>query len=73
MSAPPQTPSTKGEYRMGRDHRITDWNPEDTAAWEAGNSRIARRNLLCTVAGAAFSRYVRQASDYAGGRQILPE
>jgi MFS transporter, NNP family, nitrate/nitrite transporter len=38
-------------------HRITDWNPEDTAAWEAGNKKIARRNLLCTVAGdhVAFS------------------
>ncbi len=42
---------------MGRSHRITDWNPEDTAAWESGNKRIARRNLLCTVAGdhVAFS------------------
>jgi MFS transporter, NNP family, nitrate/nitrite transporter len=38
-------------------HRITDWNPEDAAAWEAGNKKIARRNLLCTVAGdhVAFS------------------
>src|ERR1700733_7336695 len=43
--------------RMGRNHRITDWNPEDTAAWEAGEDRIARRNLLCTTAGdhVAFS------------------
>jgi NNP family nitrate/nitrite transporter-like MFS transporter len=42
---------------MGRNHRITDWNPEDTAAWESGNKAIARRNLLCTVAGdhVAFS------------------
>ena len=42
---------------MGRSHRITDWNPEDTAAWEAGNKKIARRNLLCTIAGdhVAFS------------------
>jgi MFS transporter, NNP family, nitrate/nitrite transporter len=42
---------------MGRNHRITDWNPEDTAAWESGNASIARRNLLCTVAGdhVAFS------------------
>jgi MFS transporter, NNP family, nitrate/nitrite transporter len=42
---------------MGRNHRITDWNPEDAAAWEAGNNKIARRNLLCTVAGdhVAFS------------------
>ena len=38
-------------------HRITDWNPEDSTAWKAGNSKIARRNLLCTVAGdhVAFS------------------
>ena len=28
---------------------------------------------LTTVAGAAFARYVREASDYAGGRRILPE
>jgi NNP family nitrate/nitrite transporter-like MFS transporter len=34
---------------MGRCHRITDWNPDDTADWEAGNNKIARRNLLCTV------------------------
>lgn len=42
---------------MGRNHRITDWNPEDAAAWDAGNKNIARRNLLCTVAGdhVAFS------------------
>ena len=38
-------------------HHIADWDPEDTAAWEAGNKKIARRNLLCTVAGdhVAFS------------------
>jgi len=36
---------------MGRNHRIADWNPEDTAAWNAGNDEIARRNLLCTMAG----------------------
>jgi MFS transporter, NNP family, nitrate/nitrite transporter len=42
---------------MGRNHRITEWNPEDAAAWEAGNKKVARRNLLCTVAGdhVAFS------------------
>ncbi|WP_375482585.1 nitrate/nitrite transporter [uncultured Mycobacterium sp.] len=34
---------------MGRSHRISDWNPEDTAAWQAGNNAIARRNLICTV------------------------
>ena len=36
--------------RMGRNHRITDWNPEDAAAWEAGNKKIAKRNLLWMVA-----------------------
>ncbi len=42
---------------MRRNHRITDWNPQDAAAWEAGNKNIARRNMLCTVAGdhVAFS------------------
>ncbi|MGF2943988.1 MFS transporter [Mycobacterium sp. Lab-001] len=29
--------------------RITDWNPEDVAAWEAGNHAIARRNLFWLV------------------------
>ncbi|OBG20649.1 NarK/NasA family nitrate transporter [Mycobacterium sp. 852002-51057_SCH5723018] len=43
---------------MGRrNHRIPDWDPEDAVAWEAGNKDIARRNLMCTVAGdhVAFS------------------
>jgi MFS transporter, NNP family, nitrate/nitrite transporter len=31
-------------------HRITDWDPEDVAAWEAGNKFIARRNLIWSVA-----------------------
>ncbi|BCI51017.1 MFS transporter [Mycolicibacterium litorale] len=31
-------------------HRITDWDPEDTAAWEAGNKYIARRNLIWSLA-----------------------
>jgi MFS transporter, NNP family, nitrate/nitrite transporter len=41
----------------GRKHRIVDWDPEDAAAWEAGNKHVARRNLLCTLAGdhVAFS------------------
>ena len=30
-------------------HRITDWDPEDTIAWEAGNKYIARRNLIWSV------------------------
>ncbi|UQX12734.1 MFS transporter [Candidatus Mycobacterium methanotrophicum] len=42
---------------MGRAHRISDWNPEDVVAWEAGNQQIARRNLLCMMAAdhVAFS------------------
>lgn len=34
-----------------------DWDPEDTVAWEAGNKRIARRNLIWSVAAehAGFS------------------
>src|SRR3954447_20221527 len=31
-------------------HRITDWDPEDAVAWEAGNKHIARRNLIWSVA-----------------------
>jgi hypothetical protein len=31
-------------------HRITDWDPEDVVAWEAGNKNIARRNLIWSVA-----------------------
>ena len=27
-------------------HRIADWDPEDAVAWCAGNSTIARRNLI---------------------------
>src|ERR1700758_3062450 len=46
---------------MGGDHRIVDWDPEDAAAWDAGNKNIARRNLLCTLAGdhVAFSIWTR--------------
>jgi NNP family nitrate/nitrite transporter-like MFS transporter len=33
-----------------RSHLISDWDPEDTAAWEAGNKNIARRNLIWSVA-----------------------
>ncbi|HET7400047.1 MAG TPA: nitrate/nitrite transporter [Intrasporangium sp.] len=33
-----------------RSRVIRDWDPEDTAAWEAGNKHIARRNLIWSVA-----------------------
>ncbi len=47
----------------------TDWcldvamatAPDEPAAWD-----------LQTVAGAAFSRYVREAHDFAGGRRLEP-
>jgi len=35
---------------LGRSHVLSDWDPEDTVAWEAGNKRIARRNLIWSVA-----------------------
>ncbi|UVO10991.1 NarK/NasA family nitrate transporter [Mycobacterium sp. SVM_VP21] len=31
-------------------HSLTGWDPEDARAWEAGNSTIARRNLLWLIA-----------------------
>ena len=34
---------------MTRRHRIADWDPEDAAAWQAGNKVIARRNLIWSV------------------------
>lgn len=33
-----------------RSHVITDWDPEDVVAWEAGNKDVARRNLIWSVA-----------------------
>ncbi|HEX4557809.1 MAG TPA: nitrate/nitrite transporter [Mycobacterium sp.] len=33
----------------GRSHVLVDWDPEDSVAWEAGNNRIARRNLIWSV------------------------
>jgi NNP family nitrate/nitrite transporter-like MFS transporter len=34
---------------MSRAHRILNWDPEDVAAWEAGNKKVARRNLIWSV------------------------
>lgn len=34
---------------MSLAHRISNWDPEDVAAWEAGNKKIARRNLIWCV------------------------
>ncbi|SPM33311.1 Nitrate/nitrite transporter NarK [Mycobacterium rhizamassiliense] len=35
---------------LGRSHVLSDWDPEDTVAWENGNNKIARRNLIWSVA-----------------------
>ncbi|GLE51169.1 MFS transporter [Mycobacterium montefiorense] len=35
---------------LGRSHVLSDWDPEDIQAWEAGNKKIARRNLIWSVA-----------------------
>jgi hypothetical protein len=42
--------------------RAMELAPEDPWAWDSG-----------TVVDAAFGRYVREASDYAGGRQVLTD
>jgi MFS transporter, NNP family, nitrate/nitrite transporter len=44
-------PATRRFYcdRMPRSHRITNWDPEDRVAWEAGNKNIARRNLMWSI------------------------
>ncbi|MCV7287891.1 NarK/NasA family nitrate transporter [Mycolicibacterium wolinskyi] len=34
---------------MLKSNRITNWDPEDTVAWEAGNKFVARRNLIWSV------------------------
>jgi MFS transporter, NNP family, nitrate/nitrite transporter len=34
---------------LSRDHTITDWDPEDRKAWDAGNADIAKRNLVWSV------------------------
>jgi hypothetical protein len=60
-------PFTTSELAALYDELGTDWcfdvarrvAPHNPSAWD-----------MPTVAGAAFARYVRQASDYAGGRRI---
>jgi hypothetical protein len=63
-------PFTTEELTALYSEQGTDWvfdvavraAPGTPAAWD-----------LATVAGAAFARYVRQASDYGGGRQIASD
>ncbi len=58
---------TTAELASLYDEQGTDWcfdlatriAPSTPSAWD-----------MTTVAGAAFARYVRQASDYAGGKRI---
>lgn len=38
--------SMKGTCEMLHNHDFTSWDPEDSAAWEAGNKLVARRNLV---------------------------
>ena len=60
-------PFTAEELTTLYAERGTDWcfdiatrvAPGNPAAWD-----------MATVAGAAFARYVREASDYAGGRRL---
>jgi hypothetical protein len=60
-------PFTTSELAALYDEQGTDWcfdiatrvAPENPSAWD-----------IPTVAGAAFARYVRQASDYAGGTRV---
>ncbi|OBJ55064.1 NarK/NasA family nitrate transporter [Mycobacterium sp. 1423905.2] len=37
-------------FFRGRSHVLSNWDPEDVTAWEAGNKDIARRNLIWSVA-----------------------
>jgi hypothetical protein len=63
-------PFTTQELAQLYGEQGTDWcfdvavraAPSTPAAWD-----------LATVAGAAFARYLREASDYAGGRRIVEE
>jgi NNP family nitrate/nitrite transporter-like MFS transporter len=40
----------KGEHHVVHTRRLADWDPEDAAAWRAGNHVIARRNLIWAIA-----------------------
>ena len=46
----PESPSRFRQLTAPRSRVIHDWDPEDTAAWEAGNKAVARRNLVWSVA-----------------------
>ncbi|GAA2743917.1 nitrate/nitrite transporter [Terrabacter aerolatus] len=46
----PEGPGRLRALTAPRTRVIRDWDPEDTAAWEAGNRHVARRNLVWSVA-----------------------
>ena len=46
----PERPSRFRTLTAPTNRVIRDWDPEDTAAWEAGNKLVARRNLVWSVA-----------------------
>ena len=46
----PEAPSRFRQLTAPKKRVIRDWDPEDTAAWEAGNQHVARRNLIWSVA-----------------------
>ena len=46
----PERPSRLRQLTAPRSRVIRDWDPEDTAAWEAGNKNVAKRNLIWSVA-----------------------
>jgi hypothetical protein len=53
-------------------HRITDWDPEDVVAWEAGNKFIARRNLICRATTAlSCSAGVKFAPTRRGNGRVI--
>jgi NNP family nitrate/nitrite transporter-like MFS transporter len=50
LAPAPDRPGRLRELTAPRTRVIRDWDPEDTAAWEAGNKDVARRNLIWSVA-----------------------
>ncbi|MFC1421250.1 nitrate/nitrite transporter [Streptacidiphilus cavernicola] len=49
MSATVHDPATGTAPARERSRRLTDWQPEDPAFWEATGARVARRNLVFSV------------------------
>lgn len=60
-------PFTTAELAALYDEQGTDWCFEIARRVAPGNPEAWD---MATVANAAFARYVRQASDYAGGRRV---